>query len=555
MSGINRALHYVTKRSAVYQHGRFLGATQNVEQVQRKRLRRILAQSSKAQASLNRGLSARMSPNSFAAACPVTNYSDWRDWIELNMAGDTGLLTHSNLVRYQPTSGSTSNIKWIPYSAEFLSEMNRALMAWMGDMYLSVPSIAQGHHYWSVSWLPTEQRTELNGNINDDLTLLPLWKRMLARYYMAVPESISLAKTSDDSLFATLAWLISCRDLTFLSVWSPTFALAMFSEIPRLKDELIMVLSKGKWLDRSETLKTIPCPRSDAAAWHLGQMGSISDSEALPSLWPNLALISSWDTASSAQWAAKLKECFPHSKFQGKGLWATEGVVTIPMGDQYPLAVDSHYYEFLDLNSKQVVPCWELNKGMEVSPIITTGSGLLRYKINDSLVVDGFLNQCPTLSFTGRLDGTDLAGEKISNQAALDIQLALKSKFDVTSICVLAIPGNKLSELSGSYEKGCYVLLCAPNRSVSRSVLKIEEEFERFLCNSFHYKLARDLNQLSRARVVITPNAMEIYFERCRARGMAEGNVKIEPLVLWDCPLPRILLTHLSNAISAHRMS
>jgi hypothetical protein len=63
----------------------------------------------------------------------------------------------------------------------------------------------------------------------------------------------------------------------------------------------------------------------------------------------NLALVSAWDTADAAPWAQQLKACFPQAAFEGKGLWATEGVVTIPIDGQYPLAYRSHVYEFEDL--------------------------------------------------------------------------------------------------------------------------------------------------------------------------------------------------------------
>ncbi|MEK5768551.1 GH3 auxin-responsive promoter family protein, partial [Acinetobacter schindleri] len=91
---------------------------------------------------------------------------------------------------------------------------------------------------------------------------------------------------------------------------------------------------------------------------------------------------SSWDTAGSKAWAEKLKEKLANVQFEGKGLWATEGVVTIPYNDQYPLAYQSHFYEFEYLEGEkqgQIVPSWQLKQGDVVSPLITSGNGLLRY--------------------------------------------------------------------------------------------------------------------------------------------------------------------------------
>jgi hypothetical protein len=58
----------------------------------------------------------------------------------------------------------------------------------------------------------------------------------------------------------------------------------------------------------------------------------------------------------------------------------------------------------------------------------------------------------------------------------------------------------------------------------------------------FHYQLARDLGQLDALKVCCSQNARDLYYSRCEARGMVVGNIKIEPLVLWDVDMPDIFL-------------
>ena len=48
---------------------------------------------------------------------------------------------------------------------------------------------------------------------------------------------------------------------------------------------------------------------------------------------------------------------------------------------------------------------------------------------------------------------------------------------------------------------------------------------------SFHYRLARELNQLTSARSIVHPEALKIYEECCLAKGMILGNIKVEPLI------------------------
>jgi hypothetical protein len=193
----------------------------------------------------------------------------------------------------------------------------------------------------------------------------------------------------------------------------------------------------------------------------------------------------------------------------------------------------------MDIESNTIVPSWKLEKGMCVSPILTTGSGFLRYKLNDRLSVTGFYNQTPCFKFLGRIDGTDMAGEKISSEAAQSIIDEFRSKQGMNPLSLLAIPGNKEAGASGHY-RGRYVLLCNPSKRSSDTSIKTSI-LEESLTKHFHYKLARELNQLDSALVLTTEKASEIYHFRCKELDMVDGNIKIEPLVLWNTPLHPIL--------------
>jgi len=523
--------HKVAKALTSVYHRQFVRASHSVEDTQRRILKNILVQAKGAQAHRGAGISASTSWEEFRSELPITDYDYWREWID-NSNGYNNL-TSSPIERYQPTSGSTSAIKWIPYSKAFLSEINNGLMAWIGDMYRQYPSIEQGHHYWSVSWIPTALRSEVDENINDDLKMLPWWKRAVAARYMAVPESVASAETSDDTLFASVAWLVARRDLSFLSIWSPTFALSLIEFISVNKLELVKVLRTGDWHDRKNALYQTACPRSLDSATIIEQATDVFDPEFLHVLWPKLKLISCWDTASNKIWANKLRQLFPHAKIQGKGLWATEAAVTIPFENKFPLAVTSHFYEFQDLDSGLLLPSWQLEEGMEVSPVVTTGAGFLRYKINDKLSVTGFYNDTPCFEFLGRLDGTDLAGEKISVEFAQQIIELFGSTYSVRPVALLAIPGDILDN-GGAASKGGYMLLCEPKDDQSANDVNLNSILEQQLLEHFHYRLARELKQLVIAKVLVSINAMDIYHHRCKAKGMALGNIKIEPLVLWD---------------------
>jgi len=174
------------------------------------------------------------------------------------------------------------------------------------------------------------------------------------------------------------------------------------------------------------------------------------------------------------------------------------------------LAYRSHFYEFQNLDSNEILPSWRLQEGMHVMPIVTTGSGFSRYLIEDVLEVSGFWHQVPCFRFLGRAQHTDLVGEKIEARAVLEIFQKLAEARPVSLFACPAHDGRKPH----------YVLLAECG----------ETQMEKHLREHFHYRLARDLEQLEAVRLRRTKDPVETYYQLMENRGLKRGDVKIEPL-------------------------
>jgi hypothetical protein len=530
---MSRLLHQASYRLSQAGGNNLSEASLDVELTQRTVLKKILSSIEGSQSAHQQNIEKHTSLQEFQQRVPITDYHYWQALIQEQQEDNKPILTKHECQRYQPTSGSTSKIKWIPYTQEFLNELDNAISPWIGDMYEKYPGILKGKHYWSLSWVPSDLRNKLTTSINNDLQLLPWWKRLFMAGTMAVPESISLAETSDESFFATAAYLLSCSDLSFISVWSPTFALSLLEFMQTHKVDLQYTLNKGKWPQHLTGLNNINCPKNPRSARILAKWNGKIDADFTQSIWPNLALISAWDTSSSKIWAAKLHALFPHCEFQGKGLWATEGVVSIPFQDKYPLAINSHFYEFEDLSDGKIYTSWQLKEGQNVRPIISSSNGLLRYAMKDQLKVTSFINQCPCFEFIGRIDGTDLVGEKISPEVAIQLINHFNQVDTVTPITLIALPAKK------AHEKPRYALLCSDLPSLiegdtEQTENSLSKRLEEQLCEHFHYKLARELGQLDSARVMIKKDALNFYAQHKIDQGMVKGNIKVEPLITWE---------------------
>jgi GH3 auxin-responsive promoter len=309
----------------------------------------------------------------------------------------------------------------------------------------------------------------------------------------------------------------------------------------RWREELATVLERGHWGARHANMAGVQCPRSARAAALLRQWDGKLAPAFFAKVWPKLTVVSSWDTAAAAPWADKLRALLPHAAFQGKGLWATEGVVTFPFQGRFPLSYLSHFYEFEDASTGEVLAAWQLKDGQEVSPILTTGSGFARYKMADVVRVDSHLGQVPCLTFLGRNDGVDLVGEKTSAALALQIQAQLDLR-DAVPVTLLAL--DQSSQFSPGY---CLLVECAAGTDPLPLQRHLSTQIEAALQQNFHYKLARELGQLQPAACVALPLMREIYLDQCRERGMVEGNIKIEPLRHWKGHIPDVLRCVLDN--------
>ncbi len=467
----------------------------------------------------------KMSWETFQDMQPVSRYRDWHGRITAQREGGD-LLSQSPLVRYQPTSGSSEQLKLIPYTKQFLGELDSAIAPWLSSLYRQHPGLHGGAHYWSVSWLPQSQQEAMRGNLNDDSELLGVVKRVLAAQSQAVPAGVAMAHRADDAMFATLCYLVARADLRMLSVWSPTFALQQLQSLQRWGEEIAWVLQHGSWGDRANSLSGLHAPKAAQRANILRSALAAPAAEMTLRLWPQLALVSAWDTADAAIWARELRQQFPHSGFEGKGLWATEGVVTLPYDGVYPLAYRSHVYEFEDLASEQMLAPWQLREGDEVSPVISGGNGLLRYRLDDRLQVTGFWGSVPCFRFLGRRFGVDLVGEKMAPETARAAMAAAGQRHGLTPVTLLAVD-------SQGQGRPRYIALFSPQPGAdARPALHQEagRAVEAMLGRHFHYELARDLRQLSAAAAFVLPEGWKSFQHIAVAAGMIEGNIKPEPV-------------------------
>lgn len=425
----------------------------------------------------------------FAGRVPLTKYEDYEPYIDMICSGGKSVLTAEDVILMELTSGSSGGRKMIPYTPSLKREFQRGIMPWLCDIYRSVKGTGSGKSYWSIT--PVTQGksyTECGIPIGfeEDSEYFGRAVQRVMNALFAVDGSVKFSSDTDSFYLDTAAQLLRCRELTLISVWSPSFLSILCGYIRENAEKLCEVLPHDK---RAGFLDSAKNDRFDM-------------------VFPKLKIISCWTDGSAAEQAEEIKRLFPGVYIQPKGLLATECFVSFPIvGEEGSrLSVRSHFFEFRSLADGKIYTADKLQKG-EYEVIVTTGGGFYRYCIGDIIRVrEVYPNAAPRISFLRRGGITsDLFGEKLTEDFVRGV---LKKLGAGNQFCLLAPEGN------------CYRLY-TECRDISAEML------DRALCEGYHYNYCRQLGQLRAAQVcVVSGDPHKAYTQKLSDEGMRIGDIK-----------------------------
>lgn len=437
---------------------------------------------------------------------PLATYEVLMPWIDRVANGEANVLFEGLPVAFERTGGSTGGSKLIPYSEASLLDFRTAILPWLADA-TEAYGLGAGCAYWAISpatRLPEQTRGGTPVGLPDGAYLgneaLPAFAEL-----SAVAPWVGYLSSVRDWQLATLYWLIRRNDLELISVWSPTFFLALLYILEQPIDELKTLLRDGGSMIGQDLAPDISA---------LGRLNEYIRSKDARSLWPGLKLVSCWADASSKPFFDELRKRLPYAAFQGKGLLATEGVVTVPNPEGLPvLAADSGFFEFLNQDGRSRF-AHELLSGERYEVVMTTSGGLYRYRTGDSVACEGFINALPILRFMGR-NGlvSDMVGEKLTEEFVTD--------------CLKDIGGFRML-LPCVRDRPKYVLVLDTRSEIKPKL--IIASVEASLSRNPQYAYARRMGQLDELSIVQVSHPWESYQRRAIERGARIGDLKAPSL-------------------------
>lgn len=343
---------------------------------------------------------------------PITQYDDYRHWIERIVNGEANILTREKVLSLMETSGTTGSAKLIPVTKSWTQSIQSAQRLWLLDLLCRSPQLAHGK---SLSIVSSENSRLSSGgipigaNTGRMKTTQPWW----AQKSFVLPRAIQKIKCPKAKQYATLrfalqepimAWttanpsmiLLYCRRLI---EWKPFFTKDLRNG--SLKEGPAELISPAilKVLEKDLRVSSVPM------IWKAAE------------IWP-LQVINCWRGGPAAYFVDRLPEAIGASlPINEIGITASEGFFSIPFGDGWGGGVfwsGGHVVEFIDSNDNPHF-AWELSEGEQYRLVISTENGLWRYDLNDTVEVSRMYQGSPCLTFMGKSGRfLNAVGEKLS---------------------------------------------------------------------------------------------------------------------------------------------
>ena len=331
----------------------------------------------------------------FQNKIPIVNYEDIKEFVEKEKSGENNVLLSDKIKLFELTSGSTSDVKYIPYTEKFLKSYMNGVFSWIYNLYQNNKRLFFGSSYWSVSPILKREAVTSGGirvGIEDDTSYFDKVSAFFLNKLFTVPKEIKNIQNMEDFLLITGVFLLLSENLAMISVWSPSFLMILldfieknhkvicqivksedlgaeffadknlgnkkYFQIIKKKYRKLWKKNRSKFLinyfekyeknilsknDKTQNLEIMGGNNENKIVIENKNSETKSGNKIVENfvdysvIWEKLSLVSCWADSDSYEIFIKLKEKLNFDKknmnlkFQGKGLMSTECIVSFPL--------------------------------------------------------------------------------------------------------------------------------------------------------------------------------------------------------------------------------
>lgn len=371
---------------------------------------------------------------------PVTDYHAYEDYIDRMVNHDeTNLITSHHVVGYAQSSGTVGGRKYIPLTQPQINVYTKHTVTRMmacADKYLRKnygrrlrPGRGLYTNHAICEYLPNGI---LSSNVAD---VAARQLGFLYPYILSNPYKRLFTQYEAEFRYVNTRFALQDRN----TMYSFSVFLKMFTDLmiylKKHWETIVDDIEKGTVSDIAnatpEVLKMLRAkirPDPVRAAELRREFEKGFDETIVPRIWPNMSAICGIGTSTFEQFYKLSRTMTGDIPYDFSIYGASEGLfaaVDELNSAKQLMLVESCFYEFIPTEDENCILCLdELEVGKEYEIIITTQSGLYRYRCGDVIKVVDYLEECPYIQFAYRKGQLlNLAGEKTTEehmQAAVD---------------------------------------------------------------------------------------------------------------------------------------
>jgi len=410
------------------------------ENVQNALLSRILRENEDTEFGRAHGFAHVKSYEDYASRVPVNDYDALKDYIALIISGRKNVLFPGPVYKFVTSSGSVSNPKILPLTKSFVEKSFKPFFkTYVGNLMQEEPGIMQSFDkVLNLKWDAGRKKPvlksgdELSGlsqiDFSTDFDDAGMMEPGTNSPWSYVPSEIA---ADLDRLYARLR-LAADYDIEYVIGINPRFVANMALFLDDRRETLFNDLEHGRLLGQSH-----PGLQSNKAlADRLRDRVSGGYVLQPKDVWPDIKGLICWDGSIPELYLDRVKKSFGENiKILPAPLALSEANLAIPFDfeNNYQILCDDlTFFEFRKIGpspSPIFAGFDALVEGVCYEILVTTFSGLYRYRTGDMLRVHGFKDGVPLVRYVGRSNIE--ASHGIAEDVLLDSLKDLGQQFDL----------------------------------------------------------------------------------------------------------------------------